>query len=100
MTNFSQFNIKITAKGFEGQKIRMINLLNREITVHHYKLEPSKIYNKGTCKCLQLQISLNDEKRVLFTSASGLIEAIQQIPENGFPFTTTIVNDNDRYLFT
>jgi len=29
-----------------------------------------------------------------------LIEVIQKIPESGFPFTTTIIEENDRYLFT
>ncbi len=32
--------------------------------------------------------------------SSMLIEAIKQVPENGFPFTTTIVEDNDRFNFT
>jgi len=101
MNNFNQFNIQAPSKGFEGDKIKISRILNREIIVHDFKIEDSKVFKeKGSGKCLQLQISFNNNKHVIFTSASGLIEVIQQIPENGFPFTTTIIPDNDRYIFT
>ena len=101
MKNFSQFNIQQTTKGFEGDKIKMSKILNREIVVHHFKIEDSKVFKeKGSGKCLHLQISFNNEKHIIFTSSSGLIEVIQKIPENGFPFTTTIIEENDRFLFS
>ena len=101
MNSFSQFNIKSKTVGFEGEKIKMSKVLNREIVVHHFKIEDSKVFkDRGTGKCLQLQISINSEKHVLFTGSSGLIETIQQVPVTGFPFTTTIVEDNERYKFT
>lgn len=101
MNKFSQFNIKNTIKGFEGDKIKMSKVLNREIVVHHFKIEDSKVFKeKGTGKCLQLQISLNGNKHVIFTSSSGLIEVIKQVPENGFPFITTIIEENERFKFT
>ena len=103
MNSFSQFNIKASTKGFEGDKIRMAKILNREIVVHDFRLEDSKVpafKEKGSGKCLHLQISFNNEKHIVFTSSNGLIETIQMIPRDKFPFTTTIVEDNDRYLFT
>jgi len=101
MKNFSQFNIQQTTKGFEGDKIKMSKILNREIVVHYFKIEDSKVFKeKGSGKCLQLQISFNNEKYIIFTGASGLIEVIQKIPENGFPFTTTIIQENERFLFS
>jgi Tat protein secretion system quality control protein TatD with DNase activity len=103
MNRFSQFNIKPVAKGFEGNKIKMARIINREIVVHAFRIEDSKVAafrEKGAGKCLHLQISFNDEMHVVFTSATGLIEVIQQVPENKFPFTTTIVEENDRYKFT
>lgn len=101
MNSFSQFNIKTTIKGFEGDKIKMSKILNREITIHHYKIEESKVFkDRGTGKCLHLQISFSNEKHILFTGSSGLIETIQQVPETGFPFTTTIIEENDRFRFT
>jgi hypothetical protein len=101
MKSFSQFNIQAPSRGFEGEKVKMNKILNREIVVHDFRIEDSKVFKeKGSGKCLQLQISFSNEKHVVFTSASGLIEVIQQIPANGFPFTTTIVEENDRYIFT
>lgn len=101
MKKFSQFNIEVTSKCFVGDKIKMAKVLNREIVVHDFRIEDSKIFlDRGTGKCLHLQISINDEKHILFTSASGLIEAIQQVPADDFPFTTTIIEENDRFKFT
>jgi len=101
MNQFSQFKIKSPERGFEGDKIKISKVLNREIIVHRFRLEDSKVFkNSGTEKCLHLEISINDKKHVLFTGATGLIESIKQIPESGFPFQTTIVEENDRYLFT
>ena len=101
MNNFSQFNIAAPSKGFEGDKIKISRILNREIVVHDFKLNDSKVFkDKGSGKCLQLQISFNNEKYVIFTGSSGLIEVIQQVPENGFPFTATIIKENERFIFT
>jgi hypothetical protein len=101
MNSFSQFNVKPVSKGFEGDKIRMSKILNREIVVHDFKLENSKVFaDSGTGKCLYLQISYNKEKHIVFTSSRGLIEVILQIPSTGFPFTATIVQEGERFLFT
>jgi hypothetical protein len=101
MNSFSQFNIKISDKGFEGDKIKISKILNREIVVHKFKIEDSKVFqDKGTGKCLHLQISFNNEKHILFTGSSKLIDAIKQVPNSGFPFTTIIIQENERYIFT
>jgi hypothetical protein len=103
MNRFSQFNIKTTSKGFEGTKIKMVKILNREIIVYAFKIEDSIVAafkEKGSSKCLHLQISSDNEMHVVFTSSVGLLETIQRVPENKFPFTTTIIEENDRYKFT
>jgi hypothetical protein len=103
MNNFGQFNIQQTTRGFEGDKIKISKIMNREIIIHDFKIEDSKVKEfreNGTEKCLHLQIELSDEKRIVFTSSGGLMEAIQRVPKTGFPFTTTIVRDNDRFMFT
>jgi hypothetical protein len=103
MNRFSQFNIKPPAKGFEGGKIKMSRILNKEIVVHDFKIEESKVAafrEKGSGKCLYLQISFDNEMHIVFTSGTGLIETIQLVPKAQFPFTTTIVEENDRYKFT
>jgi hypothetical protein len=101
MKKFSQFNIKPCAKGFEGEKIKMAKIMNREIVIHAFKITDSIHFkDKGTGKCLHLQISFNNQMHIIFTSSGGLIETILQVPINDFPFSTTIIEENDRYKFT
>lgn len=97
MNRFKDMGITAPAKGFTGDKIKIDRVLNREITVHDYKIKPSK---HGDGKCLYLQISLGENKHVLFTGSTGLLDMIQQVPQEKFPFITTIVRENERYEFT
>jgi hypothetical protein len=103
MNRFSQFSVRIPDKGFEGPKIKISKILNREIVVHAFRIEDSKVkqfQEKGSNKCLHLQISINNEMHIVFTSGVTLIAVIQQISADNFPFTTTIIEENDRYIFT
>lgn len=101
MKKFSQFNLKAPERGFEGEKIKISKVLNREIIVHRFRLESSKVFKQsGSDKCLHLEISIDGKKHVLFTGSTGLIDVITQVPADGFPFATTIIEDNDRYIFT
>jgi len=97
MNSFTDFNITTTDSGFEGDKIKMSKILGKEIIVHAFRLEDSKCF---TGKCLYLQIEFSEEMRIVFTSSKKLIEAIEKIPQKGFPFKTIIVEENDRFRFT
>lgn len=100
MKQFKDFGIKPSVKNFTGDKIKMSKILNKEIVIHDFKIEDSKLFkDRGTGKCLHLQISINNVKHIIFTSAGALIEAIQQIHIADFPFSATIVENNDRYEF-
>lgn len=96
MKNFRDFGITTTTKGFEGDKIKIERILNREITVHDFKISDSKYEGQR----LDLQIELNNNKHVVFTASKYLRELIEKIPRTGFPFITTIVKNNDRFEFT
>jgi hypothetical protein len=103
MNRFSQFDIKPPERVLEGDKIKISRILNREVVVHRYRLTDSKVKSfqeKGSGKCLQLQVSFNNEMHVVFTSGRALIETIEQIPEDKFPFATTIIDDNGMFKFT
>jgi len=98
---FKDFGIKSESKSFVGNKIELFKVLNEEITVHEFKIKDSK-YDKENAagKCLHLQIEYNGEKRVLFTGSVVMMDMIQQVEKDDFPFTTKITKDNGRYLFT
>lgn len=96
MKSFKEFNIVPTIKGFVGDKIKIERILNREIIVMEYKIEESKFNGKF----LSLQIKIKDEMHVVFTGSNALMDQVQQVPKDGFPFTTIIKKENERFVFT
>lgn len=92
---FSDFKIKPVETKFTGEKIKIEKILNKIIRVEYFKIIDSKF--KGKCLCIQIIYS--DEKRLIFTGSKALQQQIEQIPEDGFPFTTTIVKD-EHYEFS
>ena len=100
MNSFKDFNIKTEEKVFTGDKIKISKILNKPITVHDFKISNSKYPEKGNGECLHLQISVDNEKRSVFTGSRVLSEKIKKVPESGFPFTTTIIEENERYEFS
>ena len=98
MNTFKDFNIKPELKSFIGDKIPIKRIFNTPITVIDYKIEKSKLEN-GT-QCLTLQIEKQNEKRVVFTGSSVLMQQIEKVSKNDFPFETTIINDNEYFEFT
>lgn len=96
MKKFSELGIKTNIQSFMGDKIKMDRILNREIVVHDFRIEDSKY----TEKCLYMQISIGQTKHVVFTGSKNLRETIQQIPKDGFPFTTTIIREAEYFTFT
>jgi hypothetical protein len=89
--------IQVASRAFTGDSIKIDRLLNKEIKVLYHKIEDST--KKQGTKCLYLQVEFEGQNRLLFTGAQALLEAIQKVPPENFPFTTTIVK-NDRYEFT
>jgi hypothetical protein len=99
MNSFSNFGIKSTAKNFEGEKIKIDRILNKQITVEAYKIEQSK-FEKGNGKRLDMQIVVDNTKRIVFTGSINLMDMILQVLDDKLPFTTTIVRENERLIFT
>lgn len=96
MQKFSDFGIKSEIKSFTGEKIKVKKILNTEITVLDFKIEDSKYEGK----CLYLQIQKGETKHVVFTSSKYLIQVIEQIKKEQFPFQTTIIENDERFEFT
>jgi len=99
MNSFKDFNIAPQTTGFIGDKIKVDKILNKEVTVETFKVEPSKL-EKGCGKCLYAQLVVDGERRLLMIGSSTLIDMIQQVPQNKFPFKTTIVKEDNRLMFT
>lgn len=100
MYRFSEFNIQVESKSFSGDKISIDRILNREITVVDFKIENSKYEAKGNGKCLHLQIEINGLKYVVFTGSVYLMNMIEKVPAGRFPFFTTIIKQDEAYIFS
>lgn len=98
MNAFKDFDIQPRINAFVGDKISVKKLFNIPITVLDFKVEPSK--QKAGTNLLTLQIEKSGDKRVVFTGSTVLIDQIQRVPKERFPFETTIKGDNDYYEFT
>jgi len=98
---FSDFNIKQLEQKFTGDKIKATKILGQEITIHGFLIDESKHFKeRGNGKCLKMQITYKGEKRIVFTGSQGLMKCIQEVPKDGFPFTTTIIIKEDFYEFS
>lgn len=97
MKKFSELGIDIKNDSFVGDKIKIDKVINREIVILDFKVQESKI-NEGK-KFLSLQIELSGEKKVIFTGAKLLIQAITQIDKSNLPVSTTIISENQMYQF-
>lgn len=94
---FKDLNIEaIVVNEFIGDKIDMKRIINRPIIVHKAKIQPSNYDGLR----LAMQIELNNEMRVAWNASKFLMNAIEQMKDDDFPFATTIVNENDCYKFT
>ncbi len=100
MKQFKDFEIKKADQGFTGDKIKMNKILNKQIIVLGYKIDASKFTEKGSGHCLTLHIKLGENMHVIFTGSKSLMQNIRQVPPEDMPFTTTIVEENERYEFT
>jgi hypothetical protein len=98
MNNFKDFGIKTTPNSFVGDKIKINKILNLEVKIISFKIEDSKV--KAGTKLLTIQLQKNDDNHIVFTGSKNLIEQINQVPKDKFPFTTKIVNINEYYEFT
>lgn len=99
MNNFKDFGIEPTTKSMSGDKIKIQKILNKEIEVIEYIIKASN-YDKGNGKCLHLQFKLGENLHILFTGSVNLMEMIERVPKDKFPFKTTIIRENDRFEFT
>jgi hypothetical protein len=70
MNSFKDFGIKPIVPSFAGDKIKIAKLLNKQITVLNFEIKKSN-YDKGSGKCLYMQIEFEGERRVVFHGSSS-----------------------------
>lgn len=99
-TKFSELGITADTKSFSGEKIKIKKLFNEPITVKAYRLKGSNYQEKGTGQRLDLDIVYNGKSHITWTGSATLMEMIQKVPQDKFPFDTVIKEENERFFFT
>lgn len=98
MNHFKDFNIKPKLPAFSGDKIKIDRVLNTEITIKAFKITDSTA--KPGTKVMTLQITKGDTDHIIFTGSAILMDMIQQVPPENFPFKTTIIKESEHLEFT
>lgn len=98
MNQFKTFGIKPILSSFSGDKIKIDKILNMEIRILEFKIEPSK--HKANTNCMTLQIEKQGTKHIIFTGSSVLMQMIKLVPKDKFPFRTTIIKESEHLEFT
>ena len=80
-----------------GVKMRLEQILNREILVTDFRIMKSKHHPDQDC--LQFQYLLDNQVCVSFTGSCVLIDQISSVGEN-IPFNTTVVKIDRYYSFS
>lgn len=80
-----------------GDKIKIDEVLGKEIEVMGFKLGDSK--QKTGTKVLTLQFKVDDVERILFTGSNVLIEQVERYKDE-MPFLAKIEKINKFYTFT
>jgi|GEM_PF-2174744 len=99
--SFSELGIK-SENQLSGVKIGINHVLNKAIKVNDFRVGKSKFTEIGNGKLLTIQIEVDGEERIIFTSSNILHDQLEKIRAvNGFPCMATIIPLTPRgYKFT
>ena len=97
-TKFPAFSVFARGKlPLPGTKMRLDQILNREILVTDFRIMKSK-HHPGQ-ECLQFQYLLDNQVCVSFTGSGVLMDQITSVGDN-IPFNTTVVKIDRYYSFS
>lgn len=101
MKKFGSLEIEPPKKMFNGDKISIYDVLNKEVIVHRFRIGPSKYQDKGNGIRMDLQLEIDNVERLLMTGSNIMMEQIKLVQDEDFPFTTTIIKLNPKgFSFT
>ena len=83
----------------DGEKIKIEDILNKEIEVLALRIKPSKYQGKGTGACLTIQFMMDGKRYVAFTGSGVLTDQAKQYQAE-VPFLATIKKIDKYYTFT
>ena len=97
--SFSEFASK-EEQALDGEKVKIDDLLNKEIVILKFKIRKSKYEDKSpNCITVQFNETDNETKRIFFSGSNVIIDLLQKY-EKQIPFKTTIKRINRYYTLT
>ena len=66
------------ASPLDGSKLKIEDVVNKEILILGYKLKDSKYAKTNYTQCLTIQFEMNEHRYVLFTGSTILIEQMEK----------------------
>lgn len=88
--------------GLDGTKVRLDEILNKEILILNYKVRESKYAYGNSSQCVTVQFTFSDapnETHIFFTGSCILLEQLELYKEH-IPFYTTVKKIDRYYSFT
>ena len=102
---FSEYGIKVEHTRMVGQKQDLRYVLEKEITIHKFTIEPSKYKGKSE-RCLWIQYSVGpykegDKMYVAFSIAGHLMKTLEEakVKQVPLPYYGLLTNKNELYEF-
>lgn len=83
----------------EGSKLKLDEVVNREITILDYRIKDSRYKKESAPRCLTLQFELEGKRYILFTGSNVLVDQIDKYKAE-IPFVTTIKKIDKYYTFS
>ena len=96
MHKFSDF---AEESSLDGDKVKITDVVNREIVVKGFKITPSRFKKSNSEKCLTLQFDIDGKTCILFTGSTILADQLEKYKEH-LPFVATIVKIDRFYSFS
>lgn len=96
MERFSDF---ANEQALDGEKMRIDDIVGKEISVLAYEIHESRYKKNSSAKCLKLQFEVDGKRHVTFTGSQVLMRQCEHYKEH-LPFIATIVKPDKYYSFS
>jgi hypothetical protein len=84
-------------EAFDGDKLRLDEILDKEILVNGFKIKDS--HQKKDTKYLTIHFTLNGKQHITFTGSTVLMDQLEKYKSH-LPFLSTIKKINRHYTFS
>jgi hypothetical protein len=96
MKKFADFANDIT---LDGDKIKIDDVLDKEVVVLNFRIRESKYNERIDSKCLTIQMEIDGKRRIIFSGSEVLSSQLKEY-EHELPFLTTIKKIGKYYKLT